>query len=192
MSTHVNAVCRSGYQQLRVIGHIRPYITPDTTKSLVHTLVLSRIDYCNSLLFGISCSLMNKLQVLQHSAARLIFRIKKRAHITPSMISLHWLPVRMRINFKILVITFKCLRGNGPSYLSALLHHYTPERALRSAGDSCLKMGSSRTKFGERAFCSTGPKLWNELPTTLRNEQSLIKFKRDLKTHLFCLIYEVQ
>lgn len=191
MAAHVNSICKAAYHQIRVIGHLRPYISQDTARTLVRSLVISRIDYCNTLLYGLPNTMIMKLQKIQNCAARMIFRLRKRSHITPCMITLHWLPVKARIEFKILTLAFNCLKGDGPAYLKCLLEQYIPERSLRSMDKYTLKERSTRTKIGERAFSVAAPVLWNSLPSTLQQETELVSFKNNLKTHYFHTVYEM-
>ena len=116
--------------------------------------------------------------------------IGKYDHISPTLKSLHWLPVKQRIEFKISVLVYKCLNGLAPQYLCKLLHFYAKDRDLRSADDkTLLEMPQSRTKFGERAFCYYAPKIWNSLPKDIRSSKSIDTFKKKVKTHLFSLAY---
>ncbi len=85
------------------------------------------------MLAGASKATLNKLQVVQNSAARILTRTRMRDHITPVLESLHWLPVSFRVDFKILMLTYKALHGLAPQYLSELLIPYTPTRDLRSS-----------------------------------------------------------
>ena len=186
MISHVNNLCKSCYLQLRIIGHLRPYITEDVAKLLVHSLIITRLDYCNALLFGVSDELLQKLQRLQNMAARLITRVKRSSHITPSLIRLHWLPIRERILFKVLLLTRRAIRGTEPIYLCDLLHLYEPPRNLRSSAQSLLQCPKSRLKtFGYRAFQNSAPRLWNSIPLEMRVIESECDFKKALKTHLF-------
>ena len=130
------------------------------------------------------------LQLLQNSAARVLTRTRGREHITPVLKSLHWLPVCFRIDFKVLLVVFKCLNGLGPSYLSELLLSYQPSRTLRSSGAGLLVVPHTKTKtHGEAAFSHYGPKLWNSLPENIRTAETVDVFKRRLKTHLFSLAF---
>ena len=97
MEDHVLSVTKSYYYQLYRIGQIRPYLSEKTTAILVRSLILSKLDYVNSLLYGISEGLLDKLQRIQNNAARLVYRKNKFDHVTPLMKELHWLPVRQRI-----------------------------------------------------------------------------------------------
>jgi hypothetical protein len=99
---------------------------------------------------------------------------------------LHWLPVKQRIVFKVLLITFKIINGYAPSYLSSLLESYIPKRALRSASKGLLKVPRSATStYGDRAFSIATPKIWNNLPETIRQAGTINQFKSMVKTHLF-------
>ena len=177
------------YAAIRKINTIRHFLTQDALKTLVCSLVLSRLDYCNSLLAGCPKILLNKLQKVQNSAARLICRLPRSAHITPALESLHWLPIEQRINYKLLLLTFKALNGYGPSYLSDLLQLYVPSRSLRSSCDSRrLRIPPFKRKTsGFRAFAYQASVLWNSLPHSLRHTESVPAFKRALKTYLFRL-----
>ena len=164
MKAHVNSVSKSCYYQIRSLSKIRKYLTEDSAKSLTHAFVTSRLDNMNSLLFDIPDYIINKLQLIQNSAARLILKKKKSCHITPHLIHLHWLPIKSRIEYKILLMVYKCLHGEGPKYLSSLLEEYHPTHALRSSSQSLLVEPKTNQKYGDRAFSVAEPKLWNSLP----------------------------
>ena len=178
MSSHINSICRSASLALRNIGRVRKYLNQANTERLVHVFISSRLDYCNSLLYGLPAKEINKLQRLQNSAARLVTKSKLREHITPVLKKLHWPPVDHRIIFKVLLITFKIICGCAPSYLKDLLEPYIPRRSLRSATQGLLVAPKSSTRtYGDRAFSVAAPKLWNKLPTSLRTATSIRSFK---------------
>ena len=122
---HVTATCKSAFYHLRKIYKIRRFLTTNTTESIVHAFATSRIGNCNSLLYGLPKCDLKKLQYVQNSSARLIYLSKKFDHVTPLLISLHWLPIEQRINFKILLITHRTLNGKAPKYISDLLSLYS-------------------------------------------------------------------
>ena len=127
-------------------------------KTLVHALVLSRLDNGNALLCGIIDCLLHRLEMIQHSAARMIMCIKRhdRQSIKAVLQRLHWLPVKWRINYKIVVLVFRALHGLAPAYASTLIAPYEPRRALRSTGSTLLCVPRHNLeRYGRRPFsCS--------------------------------------
>ena len=187
MSQHISNTCKAAYIHIRHISSIRYLLTTQATQTLVCSLVLSRLDYCNSLLSGCPQYLLNKLQNVQNAAARLVCKAKKSDHIHPILETLHWLPVTHRIQYKISTICFNSISGTAPQYLSDLLQRYTPARQLRSASDTrtFVTLRVNTKTFSERSFSYAGPSVWNNLPQTLRYSDSTSSFKAALKTHLF-------
>lgn len=186
MEEHVAGLCRSAYYHLHSISRVRRYIDMQCAKQLVHALVISRLDTCNSLLYGLPDSLIKKLERVQNSCARVILQRSRLDHVKPMLIELHWLPIDLRVIYKILTLCYKCLHGEAPGYLSDLVTPYRPTRALRSAEQLRLNEQSARTKFyGDRRFSVAAPKLWNNLPVGIRKCATLRHFKVSLKTHLF-------
>ncbi len=183
----ISSVCRICYLELRRISAIRHYLSEDVTKKLLCAFVLSRLDYCNSLLAGCPKYLLSKLQKVQNNAARLIFRTTRSAHVTPMLHSLHWLPIEQRIEYKLSLLCFKIISHQAPIYLSELLHLYTPSRQLRSSTDTrVFRIPSFRTKScGQRSFSYQAPVIWNQLPVSVRHSTSVSSFKSSLKTFLF-------
>ncbi len=112
--------------------------------------------------------------MIQNAAARLVFNEPKRAHVTPLFVSLHWLPVAARIQFKTLMLAYRTITGSAPTYFHSLLRIYTPSRSLRSASECRFMVPSQRgSKSLSRTFSFTVPGRWNDLPTPIRNAGSL-------------------
>ena len=134
---------------------------------------------------GLPETQLNRLKRLKNTAAGIV-TCKKKIDSVNILDELHWLPVRDRITFKLMLLIFKALNGLGPKYLSELLIPYAPERTLRSQDQLLLQTPRSRLKTaGDRAFSVAGPKLWNTLPYDVRASKTLSQFKTKLKTHLF-------
>ena len=186
MSDQVTSICQSANFHIRNISRIRMYIDQNTCHAAVRALITSRLDYANSLLFGISLKDCNRLQRIQNRAAKLIFCASKYDHVTPLINDLHWLTVHNRITFKLLTLVFKSITDSAPLYLTELIHLYSPSRTLRSASDKrLLQVPRTRTSSGDKGFYAAAAQLWNNLPHSIRHSSSLPAFKRTLKTHLF-------
>lgn len=186
MKTQIKNICRSSMAAIRKIGQIRMYLDTKTTKKLVHAFVISRLDSCNSLLSCLPDSENNKLQRIQNTVTRMIEQSRRSDHISPILLRLHWLPVKKRIDFKVLLLTYKILHGKAPSYLCEIIHPYVPARTLRSQQQSLLQVPRTHTQFyGERSLSYYGPTLWNNLPLNTRNAPTVDSFKSLLKTFMF-------
>ena len=184
-------VCKSASYALTRIARIRNILDRATTERLIHAFITTRLDYCNSLYIHLPDYLINRLQRIQNSAARLVTLSRKCVHITPVLQNLHWLPVSQRIVFKVLLFTYKILHDEAPSYLSDLINVHEPLRTTRSSSTIKLFEPSYKQEhYGERAFSVAAPKLWNELPEILRQAPNLSLFKSQLKTHLFRKAYQ--
>ncbi|KAI4894499.1 hypothetical protein NFI96_009738, partial [Prochilodus magdalenae] len=171
------------------IRRIRPFLSQEATQLLVQSLVISRLDYCNSLLAGLPLRAIRPLQLVQNAAARLIFNLPKFTHVTPLLRSLHWLPVVARIRFKTLMLAYKAKNGPAPPYLMVMVKSRAVPRALRASSTARLEPPSLRThgRQASRLFSVLAPRWWNELPLGVRTVESLAVFKRRLKTHLFVM-----
>jgi hypothetical protein len=189
MEKFINQKISTAIYYLRNISRIRRFLTPSATKLLVHAYVISRLDYSNSLLQGTSNTLLHKLQMVQNSAARLILQANRYDSATCLLKQLHWLPIKYRIQFKVLTHVFSCIHGHAPEYLSELITPYDCTRTLRSAEQHLLTEFRTTTKFGDRAFVNCAPKLWNSLPFHIKNTNSFSLFKKYLKTYFFELAF---
>ena len=190
MTTQVSRTISTCSLHMRNIAQIRRYLTRPTTERVVNALITSRLDYCNSLLFGTSASNINRLQRLQNSVARLVTRQARRDSAMPLLRELHWLPVHHRVTYKIAELTFKALHVDlSPTYLQQFVQVYTPARSLRSACSYTLVANRSRTVAGDCTFVHAAATVWNALPVSVTSKDSLLSFKAALKTHLCALAY---
>jgi len=191
MTHQLKAISSAMHHQMRQIRHIRHYLTTETCTQAVMTLVISRLDYANALLAGVSEAGLRRLQVAQNCAARLITGTPRSEHMTPVLGRLHWLPVHQRIVFKTLCVVYKCLhQQNMPSYLSILFVRYVPTRNLRSASSMQLQVQRTKNKYGDRCFDNWASKLWNSMPQNIQEAPSLYAFKKRLKSLLFLQYYK--
>ncbi len=171
---HISHVSKTAFFHLRNIAKLRNMLSFSDAEKLVHAFMTSRLDYCNALLGGCPASSINKLQIVQNAAARVLTRSRKYDHITPILQSLHWLPIKFRVSYKILLHTHKALNRLAPAYLTSLLSRYNPTRSLRSQ-NSGLLVGPRIAKYtkGGRTFSYLAPKLWNSLPDNIRGSVTL-------------------
>ena len=184
-SDHINEICKKANFAIRSIGHIRRYLPYEGLKMLVNSLVISSLDYCNSVLYGIPKYQRDKFQRIQHIAARMITGTRSTDHITSILKNLHWLSVEARINFKILLITYKILNGQSISYLESIIQEYHPPRTLRSLTPSLLCIPSIKSNsYDGRAFSAAAPEFWNSIPEYIKRAETVETFKTKLKTFL--------
>jgi len=160
-------------------------------QSLIVALVLSRLDYCNSVLFGLPANLIQRLQSVQNAAARLIFRIGRSEHITPALISLHWLRVPERISFKLAVMMYRSIHGTSPSCLQSCftrVSDITSRRRLQSSTSHSLDRSSlySRQAGVSGFWCHR-----LERPASPRRICAVTRgFRQRLETFLFSRSYQ--
>ena len=193
MKEQVNQIMRACYGQVRGIAQIRQFLTTKAAEILVHAFVTSRLDNHNSLLHGVPDYLLDRLQMIQNQAARIITKQKRSDHITQTLIDLHWLPIKYRIQYKMLLFAYKSQQSAAPVYLSDLLSPYIPSRTLRSEQQLRLEQPRARsTRYGERSFSVAAPRLWNDLPVHVKEADTLETFKTRAKTYLFRKAFNVQ
>ena len=190
---HVSYTSRACRFHLRSISRIRKYIPQDISIVLIKSLVMSRLDYSNGLLYGLPKCTVSGLQAVQNSAARIVTQERLRDHdsMSRALMELHWLPVDKRIEYKLLLYTYKALHGLAPGYLCKLVVPYEPRRVLRSAESNLLTVPPGKPgKYGSRSFVRASANLWNSLrgerAAWLKNSPTVESFKVNLKTYLFC------
>ena len=192
---HINSLVRSCHYHTRNLYAIKDFLDRQSLLTLVHSLILSRVDYCNSLYIGLPNYLLRKLQSVLNRAARLIFSLPPRVPTTPFLMELHWLPVKARIEFKLCLITYKAVNFGEPGYLAALLSPLTTgsEIALRSSDDP-YRLEEPRAVqerlYACRSFYYTAPRVYNRLPVQIKQLASLDSFSNHLKT-FFLRVYDV-
>ena len=177
-SPNITSVIAQGYQIIKNIAGVRKFLTTKDLRSLTNSLIVSKLDNCNSLLYGISQYDLGRLQKFQNSCARLIYGRHRHDHVSDLYVDLHWLPVRSRIYFKILCYMYKCLHECAPPYLAELITASTRH-------DLCFESVVTNSAIGDRAFSVCGPRLWNALPISIRSIENLDRFKSQLKHYFF-------
>ena len=179
----------SGKQNLcnPISSQVGQFLSIDAANKLAVSFMLTRLDYCNSLLAGLPDNKLNKLKRIQNHAARTVLRKPRHVSATSLLRTLHWLPLKARIQYKIACLCFQCLSHNTmPLYLSDLLHPYQPSKTLHSLDTSLLSVPHFCLEtFGRRSFSVFGPTVWNSLPLSLRQTQCFSTFKKKLKPYLF-------
>jgi len=189
LDRHVTDVVRSCSYHTRALRHIRPSLNLDAAKMIAHGIVSARLDYCNSLLYGTSTGNMDRLQVAQNALARAVCCAPWSTSVTELRQSLHWLPIRQRVEYKLATITYKTNQTRIPTYMAALIDNYRPLRMLRSSDQLLLHQPFVRLALASKAFSVSAPTVWNSLSIECRSSTSLTTFKRLLKTELFTRAY---
>jgi hypothetical protein len=189
MRTHVARTVSCCFGVLRQLRSIRRSVTRPVLQSLVAALVLTRLDYGNAALAGLSGHLCDRMQSVLNAAARLVFGAAKFDHVTPLLMDLHMLRAPERIDYKLAVLAYRCLHGLAPPYLARELHPVSDvesRRRLRSSSTAQLIMPRvRRSTIGGRSFPVAAARVWNGLPPRVTSSTSLQTFKRTLKTELF-------
>ena len=177
--SQVNKVVKASYLIIKKLHQIKGYLSEDQLKQLVCADVFSNIDYCNSLYYGMNSGLVTKLQRVQNCAARLVSKERiSGISLSRKIMEFHWLEVKYRIMYKILVIVHNCLHLKAPEEIMSMFQYAESIRTMT------LKETKFANKYGERAFSHVAPKLWNLLPRKIRDKHELDEFKPELKTFL--------
>ena len=185
---HINNLTSSAFNQMLNIRRICSKLDRDTTRTIIQALVMSKLNYCNSLLLGSAAYQLKKIQRIQNMACRIVCNLHKFDHVTPSMHDLHWLTVPQRIQFKIAYLMYKCMKGQALKCLTDLLPTKPKAQQLCLPTSDILPPILQRSTLAYNAsFPSVGPRLWNSLPD-IQHQQTKKLFRSKLKTHLFKII----
>ena len=181
MDKHVNSVVSHCYKLLKDIGRIRKYLTQTHTARLVHSVISSRLDYCNSLFINLDRSNIYKLQKVQNAGARLVMGKRKHDSARNLLRELHWLNIDSRIIFKMLLLVHKIIRGKCSKNIILTYKRFN----CRPNDYLILETPHYKTKYGRRTFGYNAPRWWNVLPLYMRKEEDTDVYKKQLKTILF-------
>ena len=194
MNAHVSNIALTCYFELRLLASIRRFLTSTANVKLVSAIVLSRINYCNSLLFGSTHDATANLQRIQNYAARVILRPPKSSSITTHLKSLHWLPVKVRSTYKIVCLCYHCHSSTVPSYAADMLQK-KPSHTCNTRSNSYTmpllnRPAHCKAALGDRSFSFVSSSVWNSISDDVRCAPSLSSFKSRLKTYLLCSVYK--
>ena len=164
LHSHISSIARSTTFHIRNVGKVKIYLPLNATEQRVHSVVVSKLDMWNSLLYGLPCTQIERLQRIQNYAACVIILTKKSCHITLILKELHWLPVSSRIKYKLQLFLYKLLTNNAPANIDDLLSSYNPPRKLQSYNSSLLIEPISNQSWGDQSFSHAAPCLCNKLP----------------------------
>ena len=175
----ITKACQNAYYHLHNISRIRKFLSQEATCMIIHAFITRQIDYSNSLMNGLPDNLIKKLQRVHNTAARLIFNLRKYDRITPALDTLHWLPVKYRIEFKTLLIVSKGLHGKAPTYIHEMIIPSKCKRySITSNEERVLKVPKFKHEtFGKCVFAVYGPLAWNSLPKEIKLCDEVKTFK---------------
>ena len=176
--SHISTICSSCIYHIRDLRRICRHLGLDSAKLLANALVSSCLDYCNSLLSGVAESDLTKLQHILNRLARVVTKSPPFTRSVPLLRSLHWLPIKYRVHFKICLLTYRALYKKQPVYLRSVIATSLPSRSLRSNRGITLSIPTIRTNTGARAFSSCTPSLWNNLPLSVCSATSVATFEK--------------
>ena len=193
MNEHVSNIARTCYFVLRRLESICRFLTSTATATLVSVFVLSRIDCCNTLLFGSTHDVTSHLQRIQNYAARVVLCLPMSSSITIHLKSLHWLPVKVRSTYKIACLCYHCHSSTASSYVADMLHRKPSHTRITRSSSYTMPLlnrpAHSKATLGDRSFSSASSSVWNSIPNDVWCAKSLSSFKSRLKTYLFRSAY---
>ena len=193
LAKQVSSVVKSSFCNMRDLRRLSSFLPQSSIVALANALVASRLDYCNSLYNGISVKQLRRLQSVQNTLCRVVYRRSKYSSVTPLLKELHWLPVKSRVHFKIGSLTYKALKTGLPTYLSCYINSYSSNRNTRLSDPSNVFLDTpffnskvhKRSSHLNSSFPYFAPRFWNGLPISVRSAPSYASFRRRLKGHLF-------
>jgi hypothetical protein len=187
---HIDVISSRCFAALRQLRNIRHHVSVPVMQSLVTSLVLTRVDYCCSVLYGLPASHLRRLQAVQNAAARIVFNLRRYDHVTDALICLHWLRIPERVRYKMAVLVYRALHGQGPSYLQQHFDTAISTGRLRSASTRQLVVPRCQhVTIGGHSFLVAGATIWNSLPTDVTSSPTLSSLRSHLKTSLFNLSF---
>ena len=187
---HICNVAKGCFFKLHNTFKIRKCITDEAAKTMVNSMITSKLDYCNSIFCALPDCSLKSLSSVQKTALLLI-GTKRYELITPVIPNLHWLPIRRRIMYNILVLTLKCLLGTAPGYLVDLLQKRHNKRTRDDDRNFLVIPKVKRSTFAGRSFSFASATLWNRLPDDLSLTTDIDVFKKQLKSYIFSLSYQL-
>ncbi len=183
MDCQIKSVCKAGFYHVRNLWRIRKFLDAKQAGIASNAFITSKLDYGNALLGGAPKFQINKIQMVQNAAARVVTKTGKYDHISDKLSQLKWMPVTQRIKYKLNVLTWKALNRQAPDYISSLISERDQGIDLRSGKSKVLNVPKTKLKtMGDKAFSVAAPKSWNLLPKTLRMSGKLQSFKAGLKS----------
>ena len=179
---HITNLYSQLYMMLQKIQHIRSYLDQDTSKIVVQALIMSKLEYCNSLLIRSAEYQLDKLQRIQNMVCRVVLNLKKFNHVSAYMKNLHWLRIRERIKYRITTLIFKCKDGKAPGYLIDLLPNRKHYQALRSSTADHLEPAFHKNALTSKlSFSFAAPRTWNSLHNKPEGKMHWIPSRRVLR-----------
>ena len=184
-TNHITKVCRACYYHLKDLRCICKFLSLEIAALLANSMISSRLDYCNFLLYDISKNNVAKLQKIQNALSKVVFRLNRTSHVSLFLQKLHWLCITYRILFKYNLITFKAIKFSQSTYLSSLIK----SSRLTHGNQLSLSSVHPRKAIDRQGFAMASPTEWNRLPQSVRSQHTITGFRSQLKTYLFRLAY---
>ena len=194
MNAHVSNIARTCYFELRRLASIRRFQTSTATTTLSSAIALSRMDYCNSLMFGSTHDVTSHLQRIQNYAARVILRLPMSSSITTHLKSLHWLPVKIRSTYKIACLCYDCHSSTAPSYVTDMLQKKPSHTHNTCSSSNTMPLlnrpAHSNSTLGDCSFSSASSSVWNCIPNDVMGAPSLSSYESRMRTYLLRSVYK--